>query len=93
MSSQVFEYSKLFLQFGKWCKLSNGLDDFKEALYICPNHIDIDIHSDHGYLDTLEQPSGTTLRKNFYKTPKHAIFDLFISIYTTALMWGVNEAT
>ncbi len=31
------------------------------ALYICPNHTDIGIHSDHGYLATLEQPSRTTL--------------------------------
>ena len=66
MSSLVFEYSKLFLQFCKRCKLSNDLDDFKVAPYICPNHTDIGIHSGHGYLDTLEQPSRTTL--NTYAT-------------------------
>ncbi len=29
-------------------------DDFKVALYVCPNHTDDDIHSDHGYLETLD---------------------------------------
>ncbi len=27
------------------CKLFNGLDDFKVALYVCPNHRDNEIHS------------------------------------------------
>ena len=35
--------------------LSNGLDDFKMALYICPNHKDIGIHLYNSHLDTLEQ--------------------------------------
>ncbi len=35
-------------------KLSNGLDDFKVALYISPNHADIGIHPDNSYLNTLE---------------------------------------
>ncbi len=37
-------------------KVSCGLDDFKVALYLCPNHTDHSIYSDHGYLDTLEIP-------------------------------------
>ncbi len=28
--------------------------------YACPNHKDDDIHSDHGYLDTKENPAGPT---------------------------------
>ena len=32
------------------------LDDFKVALYVCQNHADDEIYSDHGYLDTLEIP-------------------------------------
>ncbi len=57
-SSQVFEYSKLFLQVYKWWKVSNGLDDFKVTLYICPNYMNDDIHSDHGYLDTWDIYAG-----------------------------------
>ncbi len=30
------EYSKLFLQLQNSCKLFDGLDDFKVALYVCP---------------------------------------------------------
>ncbi len=48
--SQLFEYSKLFLQLNKWWKVSNALDHFKVALYTCPNHTDHGIHSDHAYL-------------------------------------------
>ena len=33
---------------------SNGLADFKVALYVCPNRTDDGIYSDHAYLDTLE---------------------------------------
>ena len=58
---QLFEYSKLFLQLERSCKLFNGLDDFKVALYVCPNHMDDDIHSDHCYLDTLGIPLNSTL--------------------------------
>ena len=36
----------------------SGLDDFKAAIYACPNHTDDDIHSDHGYLDTCYNPLG-----------------------------------
>ncbi len=54
----LFEYSKLFLQFYKWRKVSNGLDDFKAALYVDPNRTDDGIYSDHGYLDILEIPLG-----------------------------------
>ena len=36
---------------------SNGPDDFKVALYVCPKHTDADIHSDHSYLDTLGIPT------------------------------------
>ncbi len=39
-------------------KVSNGLDDLKAAIYACPNHIDDDIHSDQGYLDTWDNPAG-----------------------------------
>ncbi len=59
---QLFEYSKLFLQTERSCKLFNGLEDFKMALYVCPNHMDDDIHSDHSYLDTLGIPLNSTLR-------------------------------
>ncbi len=34
------------------------LDHFKVALYVCPNHTDDDIHSDHGYLDISEICGG-----------------------------------
>ncbi len=37
---------------------SNGLDDFKVALYVCQNHTDDGIYSDHGYLDIMEIPLG-----------------------------------
>ncbi len=37
---------------------SNGLDDLKAAIYACPNHTDDGIYSDHGYLDTLDNPLG-----------------------------------
>ena len=42
--------------------------DFKVALYISPNHTDFGIHSDHGYLATLEQPSRATLRRSALKS-------------------------
>ncbi len=28
------------------------------AIYACPNHTDDGIYSDHGYLDTLDNPLG-----------------------------------
>ncbi len=37
---------------------SNGLDDFKGALYVCPNYMNDDIHSDHGYLNTWDIYAG-----------------------------------
>ena len=40
----------------KTVKVSNGLDDLKDAIYACPNHTDDSIHSDHGYLDTCNNP-------------------------------------
>ena len=46
---QLFEYSKLFLQLERSCKLFNSLDDLKVAHYVCPNHTDDDIYSDHSY--------------------------------------------
>ena len=61
---QVFEYSDLFPCTQKWCKLSNGLDDLKVALYVCPIHIDDGIHSDHSYLEVLEKPLCSTLNGN-----------------------------
>ena len=39
-------------------KVSNGLIDFKVALYVYPIRTDDGIYSDHGYLDTLEIPLG-----------------------------------
>ncbi len=45
----VRTYSKL---------ISNGLVDLKVAIYACPNHTDDGIHSDHGYLDTWDNPLG-----------------------------------
>ena len=30
----------------------------KAAIYACPNHTDGGIHSDHGYLDTCDNPLG-----------------------------------
>ncbi len=36
----------------KWCRFWDMQeDDLKVALYVCPNHIDNDIHSDHSYID------------------------------------------
>ncbi len=46
------------------CKLFNGLDDFKVAVYVCPNHTDNDIHSDHSYLYTLRIPLNSTLKRS-----------------------------
>ena len=48
------------------CQDSYGLGECQclydlVALYICPNYIDIGIHPDDSYLDTLEQPWRTTL--------------------------------
>ncbi len=41
-------------------KIPNGLDDLKAAIYACPNHTDDGIQSasDHGYLDTCDNPLG-----------------------------------
>ena len=36
----------------------NGLDDLKTTIYACPNHTDDGIHSDHGFLDTCDNPLG-----------------------------------
>ncbi len=36
----------------------NGLYDLKAAIYACPNHTDDGMHSDHGYLDTCNNPLG-----------------------------------
>ncbi len=59
------------------------LIDFKVALYICPNHTDIDIPSDHGYLDTLEQPSRTTLnaKKNMWQSTSDRVVQWIKSDY------------
>ena len=65
---QLFEYSKLFLQLERSCKLFNGLDDFKVALYVWPNHMDDDIHSDHSYLDTLGIPLNSTLMSLMHRS-------------------------
>ncbi len=35
-----------------------GLDHLKAAIYACPNHTDDGIHSEHGYLDTCDNPLG-----------------------------------
>ena len=59
---KYFEYLKLLLQIQKSYKLSNGVDDFKVALYVCPTHIDNDIHSDHSYLDIPGIPLNSTLK-------------------------------
>ncbi len=45
-----------------WSVWFNGLDDLKVALYVFPNHMDDDIHSDHSYLDTLGIPLNSSLR-------------------------------
>ncbi len=42
-----------------WCGLI-PLSVLYWLTYICQNHTDIRIHSDHGYLDTLEQPLKLT---------------------------------
>ena len=36
----------------------NVNDLLKAAIYACPNHTDDSIHSDHGYLDILDNPLG-----------------------------------
>ncbi len=41
---QLFEYSKLFFELERSSKLFNGLDEFKVACYVFPNHIDHVIH-------------------------------------------------
>ncbi len=38
--------------------VSYGLDDVKAAIYACPNNTDDGMHSDHGYLDTCNNPLG-----------------------------------
>ncbi len=47
-----------FLAARSGLNVSSGLHGLKAALYACPNHTDDDIHSDHGYLETLEIPGG-----------------------------------
>ncbi len=49
---QGLKYSEL----QKWWQLSNGLDDFKMALCVCPNRMDNGIHSDHSYFEIVEKP-------------------------------------
>ncbi len=46
---QLFEYLELFLELERSCKLLNGLDEFKVARYVFPNHSDHAIHSDHSF--------------------------------------------
>ncbi len=46
---QLFEYSRLFLQLERSCKLFNGLNDFKVARYVLPNYTDHAIHPDHSF--------------------------------------------
>ncbi len=45
----VRTYSKLIFRL---------LDHLKATIYACPNHTDDGIHSDHGYLDTCDNPLG-----------------------------------
>ncbi len=47
-----------FLAARNGLEVSNGLDDLKAAIYACPNHTEDGIYSDHGYLDTLDNPLG-----------------------------------
>ena len=47
-----------FLAARSGLNVSNGLDDLKGAIDACPNHTDGGIHSDHGYLDTYNNPLG-----------------------------------
>ena len=61
---QIFEYSKLFLQLERSCKLDNSLDNFKVTLDNCTDHTDDGIHSDHTYLDNLGIPLNSTLNKS-----------------------------
>ncbi len=39
--------------------------DFKVALYVCPNHKEYGIHSDHCYLVTVEKLLNSALWKKF----------------------------
>ena len=52
------------------------------ALYVCPNHTDDDIHSDHSYLDTPGIPLNSTLK----------LIDILIKIKVTIsisiVLWG-----
>ena len=74
---QLFEYSKLFLQLGRSCELFIGPDDFKVARFVCLNHTDNDIQSDHSYLDTLGIPLNSTLNwKNVLHKKYTAISNL-----------------
>ncbi len=34
------------------------MEEYKVALYVCPDRTDVGIYSEHGYLDTLEIPLG-----------------------------------
>ncbi len=34
------------------------IDDLRASIYACPNHTDDGIHSDHGYLETCDNPLG-----------------------------------
>ena len=51
---------RLIVYIGEWgvqkLQFTVGLDDFKVALYVCPNHRDDGIHPDYCYLVTVENP-------------------------------------
>ena len=78
---QLFVYSKLFLQLGRSCKLFNGLDDFKVALFVCRNHTYDDIHSDHSYLDTPGIPLNSTLTLRTDVNIYHSLYYQFHFLY------------
>ena len=78
---QFFEYSKLFFHLERSCKLFNGLNDFKVTPYVCQNHTDDDIHSDHSFLDTLGIPLNSTLNTGSRGCLADIIFGISDAVY------------
>ncbi len=70
----------------------NGLDDLKAAIYACPNHTDDGIHSDHGYLDTCDNPHLKVFEREFGCRGALSIQTLPIGQHSFALLLVLKVA-